>query len=29
MPQMQVYTLMGNKPPASLTESFNVAMESG
>jgi hypothetical protein len=25
MPQMQVYTLMGNNPPASLTESFNVA----
>lgn len=25
MPQMQIYTLMGNNPPASLTESFNVA----
>jgi len=25
LPQMQVYTLMGNNPPASLTESFNVA----
>ena len=25
MPQMQVYTLMGNNPPASLTESFIVA----
>lgn len=25
MPQLQIYTLMGNNPPASLTESFNVA----
>jgi hypothetical protein len=25
MPQMQIYTLMGNNPPASLTESFNAA----
>lgn len=25
MPQLQIYTLQGNNPPASLTESFNVA----
>jgi hypothetical protein len=25
MPQMQIYTLQGNNPPASLTQSFNVA----